>query len=183
MQTIFRAVEPADYAQVRQLLVDIGLQQRVQDGDRFERMVSGANRTVVAVEQERVVGFARALFDGASNGYISTVAVAGDRRGQGIGRELVKRLMDVDHPANELMILERDRRGTATLTSMSPGDFSLQLRTVDSSGHTTASGFLGRCYAYPRAVEARVGFDIEVEPDRLPHLLREARRLLILSSG
>ena len=112
MRTIFRAVEPGDYAQVRQLLVNTGWQQRVQDGDRFERMVSGANRTVVAVEQERVVGFARALFDGASNGYISTVAVAGDQHGQGIGRELVKRLMDVDRPANITWVLRAGRGST-----------------------------------------------------------------------
>ena len=112
MRTIFRAVEPGDYAQVRQLLVNTGWQQRVQDGDRFERMISGANRTVVAVEQERIVGFARALFDGASNGYISTIAVAGDRHGQGIGRELVKRLMDVDHPANITWVLRAGRGST-----------------------------------------------------------------------
>jgi ribosomal protein S18 acetylase RimI-like enzyme len=45
-----------------------------------------------------VVGFARALCDGVSNGYISMVAVAPERRGQGIGRELVRRLMG-DDPA------------------------------------------------------------------------------------
>jgi hypothetical protein len=108
---------------------------------------------------------------------VSSIGFKGDYDGVWIMASVIASFID------ELMILERDRRGTATLTSMSPGDFSLQLRTVDSSGHTTASGFLGRCYAYPRAVEARVGFDIEVEPDRLPHLLREARRLLISSPG
>jgi len=78
MGRIFRPVEPEDYDQVRQLLISTGWQQRVQDPDRFKRMIRGANRTVVAIEDERVVGFARALFDGASNGYISTVAVAAD---------------------------------------------------------------------------------------------------------
>ncbi len=87
----------------------MGWQQRVQDEARFERMIRGANRTVVAVENERVVGFARALFDGASNGYISTVAVAADRQGQGIGRELVKQLMDVDHPADITWVLRAGR--------------------------------------------------------------------------
>jgi len=105
----FRAIEPADYAQVRQLLANMGWQQRVEDEARFERMIQGANRTVVAVENERLVGFARALFDGASNGYISTVAVAADRRGQGIGRELVRRLMDVDHPADITWVLRAGR--------------------------------------------------------------------------
>ena len=109
---IFRAIEPRDYAQVRQLLANMGWQQRVEDDDRFERMMRGANRTVVAVEHERIVGFARALFDGASNGYISTVAVAADRQGQGIGRQLVRTLMDVDHPANITWVL-RAGRGSA----------------------------------------------------------------------
>jgi len=113
MQRIFRAIEPGDYAQVRQLLADTGWQQRVQDSDRFERMVREANGTIVVVEQERIVGFARALFDGASNGYISTVVVAADRQGQGIGRELVKKLMDVDHPANITWVLRAGRGSTA----------------------------------------------------------------------
>jgi N-acetylglutamate synthase-like GNAT family acetyltransferase len=111
MVRTFRAIEQADYEQVRQLLADMGWQQRVEDEGRFERMMRGANRTVVAVENERVVGFARALFDGASNGYISTVAVAADRRRQGVGRELVKRLMDVDRPADITWVL-RARRGS-----------------------------------------------------------------------
>ena len=51
----------------------------MKDPDRFGRMLRGANRAIVAIEDTRVVGFARALFDGASNGYISTVAVAADR--------------------------------------------------------------------------------------------------------
>ncbi len=112
MQSIFRPAEPQDHDQIRQLMVDTGWQQRVQDPDRFDRMLRGAKRTIVAIEGTRVVGFARALFDGASNGYISTVAVAADRQGQGVGRELVKRLMDVDQPANITWVLRAGRGST-----------------------------------------------------------------------
>jgi len=112
MDRIFRPVEPQDYDQVRQLLLETGWQQRVQDPDRFSRMLRGANRTIVAIEDKRVVGFARALFDGASNGYISTVAVAADRQGQGVGRELVRQLMDVDQPANITWVLRAGRGST-----------------------------------------------------------------------
>jgi N-acetylglutamate synthase-like GNAT family acetyltransferase len=112
MGRIFRPVEPEDYDQVRQLLINTGWQQRVQDPDRFKRMIRGANRTVVAIEDERVVGFARALFDGASNGYISTVAVAADRQGGGVGRELVQRLMDVEQAANITWVLRAGRGST-----------------------------------------------------------------------
>jgi ribosomal protein S18 acetylase RimI-like enzyme len=68
----------------------------VRDSTRFKQMMEGADRTVVAFEGLRVVGFGRALCDGVSNGYISMVAVAADKRRQGIGRELVKRLVGED---------------------------------------------------------------------------------------
>jgi len=59
-------------------------------------MLGHANRTVLAMDKDRVVGFARALCDDASNGYVGTVAVAADKRGQGIGREMVHRLIGDD---------------------------------------------------------------------------------------
>ena len=43
-----------------------------------------------------MVGFARALCDGVSNGYLSMVAVDENRRGQGIGSEMVRRLIGDD---------------------------------------------------------------------------------------
>src|SRR5262245_2278718 len=112
MKITYRPVQPEDYSKVRQLLIDVGWQQRVQDSNRFEKMIRGANSTVVAFEGERVVGFARALFDGASNGYISTVAVAADKQRQGIGRELVQRLSDVEEPQKITWVL-RSGRGSA----------------------------------------------------------------------
>jgi len=108
----FRPIRLEDYDQVRQLLVDTGWHERVSDQARFDRMILRAGRTVVALEKARVVGFARALFDGASNGYISTVAVAAGRQRHGIGRELVKRLMDVDDPDMITWVL-RAGRGSA----------------------------------------------------------------------
>jgi GNAT superfamily N-acetyltransferase len=109
MEITFRPIEPQDHLQVRQLLIDTGWEQRVSGPDRFERMIRGANRTVVALERSRVVGFARALFDNASNGYISTVAVAADRRGRGIGRMLVQKLMEVDDPEKITWVLRAGR--------------------------------------------------------------------------
>jgi GNAT superfamily N-acetyltransferase len=109
MEITFRPIEPQDHLQVRQLLIDTGWEQRVSGPDRFERMIRGANRTIVALENSRVVGFARALFDNASNGYISTVAVAADRRGRGIGRMLVQKLMEVDDPDKITWVLRAGR--------------------------------------------------------------------------
>jgi ribosomal protein S18 acetylase RimI-like enzyme len=109
MEINYRPIKPGDYDKVRQLLIDVGWQERVQDTSRFEKMMRGASRNVVAFEGERVIGFARALFDGASNGYISTVAVATDKQRQGIGEELVRRLMDVEEPRKITWVLRSGR--------------------------------------------------------------------------
>lgn len=59
-------------------------------------MLKHTSRAVVAVDGTRVIGFARALCDEVSNGYVSMVAVAPDLRGRGIGRELVRQLIQDD---------------------------------------------------------------------------------------
>lgn len=93
---IFREVTPEDYEAVRGFLSEQGWEQRVNDALKFRRMMERSSRSVVALEEERVIGFARALCDEVSNGYISMVAVAAERRGQGVGRELVQRLVGDD---------------------------------------------------------------------------------------
>ena len=92
----FRSITPEDYELVRQFLAEVGWQHRVTDPEQFRRMMEKTDRTVVAWDDSRIVGFARALCDGISNGYISMVAVAPDRRGQGIGRNLVEFLLEDD---------------------------------------------------------------------------------------
>jgi ribosomal protein S18 acetylase RimI-like enzyme len=92
----YRPISPEHYEDVRRFLSAVGWGHRVGDAQRFKTMMERADRTVVAFEGGRVVGFARALTDGVSNGYISMVAVAEDARGRGIGRELVRRLVGDD---------------------------------------------------------------------------------------
>ena len=92
----FKAITPEDYESVRLFLTEAGWRERVSDPDTFRKMLEHTNRTVVALDGSRVVGFARALCDEVSNGYISMVAVAADKRGQGIGRELVRHLIKAD---------------------------------------------------------------------------------------
>jgi predicted N-acetyltransferase YhbS len=92
----FRPITSRDYEAVREFLAENGWETRVADREKFYQMLEKASRTVAAFEDRRVVGFARALCDDVSNGYIGTVAVAADKRGQGIGRELVRRLVGED---------------------------------------------------------------------------------------
>jgi predicted N-acetyltransferase YhbS len=95
-QLKFRPITPEDYEAVRQFLSEAGWQHRVADSKKFEEMLRNTNRTVVAFDGPRVVGFARALCDEVSNGYVSMVAVADDLRRQGIGGELVRQLIKDD---------------------------------------------------------------------------------------
>ena len=105
----YRSIQPADYEAVRQFLAGLGWERRVHDPLRFARMMERANRTVLALDAGRVVGFARALCDGVSNGYISMLAVAEDRRGQGIGREIVRRLTAEDEDGSVTWVLRAGR--------------------------------------------------------------------------
>jgi len=93
---IFREITSEDYEPVRGFLIEVGWQHRVSDPVKFKRLLENTSRTVVALDGSRIVGFARALCDEVSNGYISMVAVASDLRGHGIGRELVRQLINDD---------------------------------------------------------------------------------------
>lgn len=92
----YRPITPDDYEPVREFLSGAGWPTRVADADHFRKMIEHTSRTVVALDGTRIVGFARAVCDEVSNGYISMVAVAADRRGKGVGRELVRRLIKDD---------------------------------------------------------------------------------------
>jgi ribosomal protein S18 acetylase RimI-like enzyme len=48
---------------------------------------------LVAVDGERVLGFAQAVGDGAFGGYLCMLLVAEDARGRGIGKALVERTL------------------------------------------------------------------------------------------
>lgn len=107
----FRSITPEDYEPVRQFLTEVGWQHRVGNTEQFSRMMEQTDRTVVAWDGSRIVGFARALCDGVSNGYISMVAVAAEQRGQGIGRKLVECLVADDLHITWVLRAGRGSRG------------------------------------------------------------------------
>ena len=64
------------------------------DDDLVKRIVAGSHCFLVVEEGERVVGMGRAISDGVSDAYIQDVAVDAGYRGRGIGREIVRCLLD-----------------------------------------------------------------------------------------
>lgn len=92
----FASAQPAEAEEIRAFLCAVGWGHRLGDAAMFARLLAHSDRTVVARAAGRVVGFARALCDGESNGYVSMVAVAPELRGRGIGRELIERLIGDD---------------------------------------------------------------------------------------
>ncbi len=107
----FRQVMPDDYERARRFLSEQGWDYRVADAERFRKMMEHTSRAVLALEGTRVVGFARAVCDEVSNGYISMVAVAEDRRGQGVGRELIRQLIKDDRGITWVLRAGRGSRG------------------------------------------------------------------------
>lgn len=68
-----------------------GWQSYLADPERtFSALSSPGVVTVVAVDEGQVVGFAQVLTDGAIRAYLADLAVASERRGSGIGRQLVR---------------------------------------------------------------------------------------------
>ena len=92
----FRAIRPSEVETARQLLLSAGWERKVSDAEEFAKLVSQSQLALVAVDEDRVVGFIRALTDGMTNGYISMVVVAQELRGTGIGRALVQAAMGSD---------------------------------------------------------------------------------------
>ncbi len=64
-----------------------------RDPGALASQVEGARWVVAAFDGDRLVGFARAISDGVTNAYLSSVMVDDAYRRRGIGRELVARLI------------------------------------------------------------------------------------------
>jgi ribosomal protein S18 acetylase RimI-like enzyme len=92
-----REIRTSEIEDARRLLAENGWGHRVADPDLFSQLVSKSQRAVVAVEGRKVIGFARAICDDLSNGYLSMVVVDHAHRRQGVGRALVRAVMG-DNP-------------------------------------------------------------------------------------
>ena len=86
-----RGIRPSETQAVYELLAASGWSHRIGSLSQFTALLAASQRAIVAVAPSgEVVGFARAITDGLSNGYLSMVVVAPAFRRQGIGRALVE---------------------------------------------------------------------------------------------
>ena len=106
-----RDIAAYDFDSVHRLLTTSGWAHRVGDVKELGRLISASQRAVVAVADDEIVGFARAITDGISNGYVSMVIVAEQHRRQGIGQALVERLIGSE--PNITWVLRAGREGAA----------------------------------------------------------------------
>lgn len=66
------------------------------DRDRetlLKKIITGSHCFMVAVKSGDIVGMGRAISDGASDAYIQDVTVKKEFRGQGIGSEIIKHII------------------------------------------------------------------------------------------
>lgn len=78
----------------------------------------------------------------------------------------------------QLATIEADRAGSATLTSCSPDEFVLKIRSRDRLGHFVAEVSLCRYrYCGNSSWPTTVSGGFEIEPSSLPFLLDEFRSL------
>jgi predicted N-acetyltransferase YhbS len=108
-----RAIQPSEIEPARRLLAANGWAKRVADAAQFQLLVARSQRALVAVDNGEVIGFARALCDELSNGYLAMLVVAQSHRRRGIGQALVKAVMGEDRGIT--WVLRAGRDGVAPL--------------------------------------------------------------------
>lgn len=88
-----RDLHKPEVESVRQFLCACGWTHRVGNPTQFALLISNTPRTAVAFEGQEIIGFARGITDGLSNGYLSMVVVSPEHQRQGVGRALVQHVM------------------------------------------------------------------------------------------
>ena len=93
------------------------------DPDRLRTAIEASSFAVVALEEERVVGFARAMSDEAFAVYIADILVSPDRQRQGIGRTLAEAILEhypIERFHHQVLVAERGAEGFYRRLGMVP---------------------------------------------------------------
>ena len=105
---LIRPIRPEEVNAARLLLAGHGWTRKVVDAAKFETLVQRSQVALVAVQNDQVVGFIRAITDGIYNGYISMVVVAKDYQGRGIGSALMREAMGTNNEITWVLRADRD---------------------------------------------------------------------------
>ena len=93
------------------------------DPPRLRRAIEHSSYAVVALEEDHVVGFARAMSDEAFAVYIADILVSPDRQRQGIGRTLAESILE-HYPMStfhhQVLVAERGAEGFYRRLGMVP---------------------------------------------------------------
>jgi N-acetylglutamate synthase-like GNAT family acetyltransferase len=94
----FRKILHEDYPAIRKILEQVEWHEFpfITDPDLFKKLLDNTDRSVVALEDSRIVGVASALCNDVSIGYVTMFAVSPDKQGCGIGGRLVTILLGND---------------------------------------------------------------------------------------
>ena len=93
------------------------------DPDRLRTAIECSSFAVVAMEGERVVGFARAMSDEAFAVYIADILVAPDRQRLGIGRTVTEAILEhypMENFHHQVLVAERGAEGFYRRLGMVP---------------------------------------------------------------
>jgi ribosomal protein S18 acetylase RimI-like enzyme len=88
-----RDVLPSEVESIRLFLGQNGWAHRTGSAEHFAQLIANSQRNAVAMKASQIIGFARGITDGLSNGYLSMVVVCGQHRREGVGRALVEHVM------------------------------------------------------------------------------------------
>ncbi|RON46563.1 GNAT family N-acetyltransferase [Pseudomonas frederiksbergensis] len=112
---LIRDMTPSEVESVRLFLGHNGWAHRIGSAEHFAQLIANSQRTALAVKDSRIVGFARGITDGLSNGYLSMVVVCGQHRRDGVGRALVEHVMGEN--ADITWVLRAGREGASAFFS------------------------------------------------------------------
>ena len=90
---VYRDSHDVDLFQLARLFETAGWIARTEDFARLSQLVRGSAIVLGAWDGDRLVGFVRAISDGAAHAYVADVSVLPEYRRQGIGKELLRRLL------------------------------------------------------------------------------------------
>ncbi|AGU52729.1 putative acetyltransferase, GNAT family [Variovorax paradoxus B4] len=107
-----RSAVASDADAVHRLLSANGWAHRIAGLEHLGQLISASQQAVIALADDgEIIGFARAISDGMSNGYLSMVVVAEPFRRQGIGQALVQHVLGSE--TDITWVLRAGRSGAA----------------------------------------------------------------------